>query len=305
MRRRILIAIGVILTGLSLWAAVRYSGEISFYLRLYRVSRIARQFYAEYKYITKDIAYSADSSACLDVYTPATGTGHPVVVFFHGGGWYQFSKLVYAPVAMKLVPHDIVVVMVGYTLYPAADAHQMTREAAAAIAWTLEHIAEYGGDPARVVVAGQSAGAHLAMLSTLDAQYLAALGHSSAELRGLIGISGVYDVAAEDAFLRTQRQPTKLLEEVMGGTENYAARSPLSYVRADLPPVLLIHGDADTTVSPSISTAFHEALQATGAQSELVIYPGHGHAELLFYALADEQEELVQTLVAWIEQHTQ
>ena len=235
---------------------------------------------------------------------PAEGEGHPVVVFVHGGGWYQYDKLVYAPVAMRLLEHDLVVVMADYTLHPEADYSRMAHETADAVAWTLEHIAEYGSDPQRVVVAGQSAGAHLAALAMTDPGYLAASGHGSAELRGLVGISGMYDIAAEDAFFRNKRQRPIIMEKVMGGIDNYAAASPMTWVRPDLPPTLLLHGDADTTVPQHISADFRAALQAAGNQSELVVYADQGHAGLLFWALDDEEQALVGTIVEWVDHRT-
>ena len=146
----------------------------------------------------------------------------------------------------------------------------------------------------------RSLGFLLAMLATLDASWLAAEGHSAAELCGLVGISGVYDVGAEHAFLRQERKPTFTLEGVMRGTDNYAAASPLTYARADLPPVLLVHGEADTSAPSAQSVTFDRALRAAGAHSELVLYPGRGHAELLFYALSDPAQELVSTVVDWV-----
>lgn len=289
----------------TIWGAVRYAGEISFMLRLYRVSREARAFRAEYAHLARDLVYDLASAARLDVYPPDGGLDHPVLVFFHGGGWYQYDKLVYAPVAMRLLPHNLVVVMVDYTLYPDATVPRMAQECAAAVAWTLEHVAEYGGDPTRVVVAGQSAGAHLAALITTDARYLAATGHAPSEIAGLVGISGVYDVAAEAAFLRDRRQSPLIMERVMEGPQNYVALSPLTYVRANLPPVLLIHGEADTTVPYEISAAFHRALLGAGVQSELVVYPEQGHATMLFWALDDAEQALVRTIAEWVRASTQ
>jgi acetyl esterase/lipase len=293
------------LVAATIWGAVRYAGEISFMLRLYRVSREARAFRAEYAHLARDLVYDLASAARLDVYPPDGGLDHPVLVFFHGGGWYQYDKLVYAPVAMRLLPHNLVVVMVDYTLYPDATVPRMAQECAAAVAWTLEHVAEYGGDPTRVVVAGQSAGAHLAALITTDARYLAATGHAPSEIAGLVGISGVYDVAAEAAFLRDRRQSPLIMERVMEGPQNYVALSPLTYVRANLPPVLLIHGEADTTVPYEISAAFHRALLGAGVQSELVVYPEQGHATMLFWALDDAEQALVRTIAEWVRASTQ
>jgi acetyl esterase/lipase len=72
---------------------------------------------------------------------------------------------------------------------------------------------------------------------------------------------------------------------VMGGQANFSATSPTSYIRADLPPMLLIHGDADETVPLSMSQDFVTALKHAGVKADLHVYPGRGHSELLFYTL--------------------
>src|SRR4029079_5518258 len=90
-----------------------------------------------------------------------------------------------------------------------------------------------------------------------------------------------------------------LLFQVFGGEENFARGSPQTFVHADTPPILLIHGEADETVPLSIGENFQMALAQTGAHSELKIYPGAGHAGLLFDALAQEKPQLFRDLVAF------
>jgi acetyl esterase/lipase len=198
---------------------------------------------------------------------------------------------------MKLVPEGIVVVIPDYTLYPGARYEQMAAEVAAALNWTLQNVAAYGGDPRRVVVAGHSAGAHLASLALLDERYLAAYGRSADELCGLIGLSGVYDVQAEYEYYAARGVEPLLILEVMGGRENLAAASPVQYVRPDLPPVLLIHGTEDETVPASISQEFQAALAQAGATSRLELLAGAGHSDYLLDAMGRKRAPLVAEVV--------
>ena len=117
------------------------------YFRLYKAHRLAKRFYAEYENLTRDITFHPKMYVCLDIYTPETGSGHPVLLFVHGGGWSKYNKEMFSPVALKLLPEKIVVVITDHTLHPNAGYEQMTDEVAAAISWTLENIDQYGGDP--------------------------------------------------------------------------------------------------------------------------------------------------------------
>lgn len=281
-----------------------YREQISFWWQLLNAYLVSRQFYAGYEHLEKDVAFHPQMQPRLDVYSPPSGTGYPVLFFVHGGSWKDFHKELFAPVAMKLLPEGMVVVIPDYTLYPDAGYEQMVDEMAAALSWTLENVERYGGDPGRVVVAGHSAGAHLAGLAVMDPRFLSAYGHSAAEIRGLIGLSGVYDVQAEYDFWSDQGTYPEVIVEVMGGQEHFAQASPATYVRPDLPPVLLIHGDRDETVPVSIAVDFYTALQSAGAASELEIYAGLGHADYLFAALARERSRLVDDIAAFVRRHT-
>ncbi|MBN1583023.1 MAG: alpha/beta hydrolase, partial [Anaerolineae bacterium] len=150
--------------------------KIVFHARLRRASRIGKRFYARYEHLVKDVPFHPDLRPRLDVYSPPTGSDHPVLLFVHGGSWQHFDKARFAPVAKRLLTESMVVVMPDHTPYPAADGEQMAGEVAAAVSWTLENVAGYGGDPGRVFVGGQSSGAHLAALAVLAPRFLAAYG---------------------------------------------------------------------------------------------------------------------------------
>jgi acetyl esterase/lipase len=296
------IILGLIVLFLALLAGIwlAFGDGISFYVKLLRAYRTGKRFYEQYPHLERDVAFHPDMAPRLDIYSPAQGEGHPVLIFVHGGSWKDYDKELFAPVAQKLLPEDMVVVIPDYTLYPEAGYEQMTREMAAAISWTLDNVAQYGGDPRRVVVAGHSAGAHLASLAILDPRFLSSLGHSSDEICGWIGLSGVYDIQAEYDYWVAKGTKPKVILEVMGGQQNFEQASPVRHARADLPPLLIIHGDEDKTVPVEISKGFHEALQAAGAPSTLTIYTDTGHSDYLFAALAQDRARVVSDIVQFV-----
>ena len=108
----------------------------------------------------------------LDIYYPTTGQPFKTLVWFHGGGLTGGEK--YIP--KQLLNKGIAIVAVNYRLYPKAKCPAYLQDAAAAVAWTFRHIAEYGGAPSQVYVSGHSAGGYLSLMLALDKSWLAAQG---------------------------------------------------------------------------------------------------------------------------------
>lgn len=137
--------------------------------------------------VIKDIAYAPPAECRLDVKIPVAQTGFPTVVWFHGGGLTGGSR--------HFIPIDdsIAQVAVGYRFLGkngVTNGVECIRDAAAAVAWTLDHIAEYKGDPRKVYVSGMSAGGYLTMMVGMDGRYLQKHGHDISEIAGLAPISG-------------------------------------------------------------------------------------------------------------------
>jgi acetyl esterase/lipase len=206
----------------------------------------------------------------------------------------------YASVAERLLPEGYVVIVPDYTLYPAAGFPRQSSEVAAAIAWTLRNVARFGGDPQRVVVVSQSAGSQIAALATFNPCFLARHGCSPANLRGFVGISGVYDIPAQIAHERLKGRTGRYVVNVMGGWANLRAASPIFHVGTTTLPSLLIHGDADVTVPVSMSVALHRRLQQLGKESRLRIYPGGGHSAILFEALSQRPARLLTDILDFV-----
>ncbi|RZL08526.1 MAG: alpha/beta hydrolase, partial [Hymenobacter sp.] len=102
----------------------------------------------------------------LDIYQPKgkAAAPRPVVLFIHGGNWNSGSKdnLLYRAVGRRLAKQGFVGVVISYRLSPQVLVTGQAQDAARALAWTVQHIKEYGGDPARIVLMGHSSGAGLA-----------------------------------------------------------------------------------------------------------------------------------------------
>lgn len=115
----------------------------------------------------RDIAYGAHPKQRLDVYRPRNPHAAPVIVMVHGGAWRTGDKAARSVVSNKAarwVPKGFILVSVNYRLLPEADAYAQADDVARAIAHVQAHARTWGGDPARVIVMGHSAGAHLVAL---------------------------------------------------------------------------------------------------------------------------------------------
>lgn len=224
--------------------------------------------------VAEGIAYGPHPRQKLDVYRPvATDEATvPVVVFFYGGSWKRGERANYRFVGEALAEQGVATVIADYRTWPEVVFPAFVEDAAAAVAWTRRNATRYGGDPRRVVVAGHSAGAHIAALLVLDPRYLAEQGLSPADIAGFAGLAGPY--AFQPLEIRSVRAVFEHLADV-------DEARPIVFVNGSAPPSLLMHGEADTTVLPAHSRELGEALDAAGVEVVVHEYPGIGHAGLL------------------------
>jgi acetyl esterase/lipase len=222
---------------------------------------------------TANLAYGGDPRQQLDVYAPAVveTTPRPVVVFFYGGSWQHGERANYLFVAEALTSRGFVAVLPDYRTYPQTAFPGFVDDAAAAVRWTRDHAAQYGGDPGQLFVMGHSAGAHLAALLATDPRYLAAESMSKADLRGMIGLAGPYD------FLPIRDRT--LLDVFPAATR--PASQPINFVSGDEPPMFLAAGTADSTVDPGNTDRLAAALRRRGDRVEVRHYDGFGHIRIV------------------------
>lgn len=196
----------------------------------------------------------------------------PVVIFIHGGSWSHGTAAEYAFVARNLAREGYVGVSAGYRLVPGGEYPAMLQDGAAAVRWVHENISRFGGDPDRIVLMGHSAGAYNAVMLALDRQWIERAGVPPGSLRGAIGLAGPYD------FLPLDSDSTR---KAFGQAADLASTQPLRRVAGDAPPLLLMTGEADTTVRPRNTRALARAMAAAGRSAETVFVPDMGHVGIL------------------------
>ncbi|MBU6398821.1 MAG: alpha/beta fold hydrolase [Verrucomicrobia bacterium] len=220
----------------------------------------------------KDLVYAPGSAEDapkhkLDLYLPRGRISTPVFFFIHGGAWKYGDRSQYVALGNRFAKEGILTVVPSYRLAPKHPFPAQIEDVAAAFAWTVRHIAEYGGDTNRIYVGGHSAGGHLAALLALDSHYLAAHGLSPRIIRGVAALSGVYDLTGGDS-----------LESVFGRDPiRRRDASPRYHVRAGAPPFLVAYCEWDYLTLPLQARRFYAALRQAGVAAELLFVPRESH----------------------------
>jgi acetyl esterase/lipase len=226
-----------------------------------------------------DISYGPAPREALDIYRPIGSAtrkpgGAPVVVFFYGGSWTGGNRAMYRFVGEALAARGIVTVIADYRLYPEVRYPDFLRDNARAVAWTMQHIAQWGGNPRQIYLMGHSAGAYNAAMLALDPRWLHAAGLRRADLAGWIGLAGPYD------FLPiTDRE----VQPVFHFPDYPAGCMPIDYVHdSHVPRTFLGAARVDSLVNPQRNTLqLAQALKANGATVTLRLYKGVNHETLI------------------------
>lgn len=216
------------------------------------------------------VAYGPHPRHKLDVYVPrGEGAARPVAVFFYGGGWDSGRRRDYAWAARSLAAQGFVTVAPDYRLYPDVRFPAFLEDGAAAIRWVRDHGATYGGDPARIVLVGHSAGAYNAVMLALDPRYLQAAGVEPGRIRAAAGLSGPYDFLPLDGEITTR---------TFGAASDLSRTQPVALARPGAPAMFLATGADDRVVGPYNTRNLARALRAAGTPVEERVYPGMAHS---------------------------
>ncbi|ACK50966.1 esterase/lipase/thioesterase family protein [Methylocella silvestris BL2] len=225
------------------------------------------------KAVALDVAYGVEPRHRLDVYAPAAASSAPVVIFLHGGGWETGAKEDDRFVMGGLVGRGFVAITLNYGLYPAVRYPVFLEDAAMAVAWAKDHARGFGGDPARVVLLGHSAGAYIAAMLSLDVRWLGGVGLDPAsDIAAAIGLAGPYD------FLPL-RSPS--LKAIFGPPESWPQTQPMAYVTGKRPFMLLATGDNDDAVDPANTSRLVNKIRQSGGGVQTIVYPGLSHRGIL------------------------
>jgi acetyl esterase/lipase len=249
--------------------------------------------------VVRDVAYIADSHQAqgkdkLDLYLPQGRPGSPVVVWIHGGALQEGDRTQEAAIGRRFAAAGLAAAVVSYRLSPAVSHPVHVQDVAASVGWVKRHVAEHGGDPRRIFLAGHSAGAYLAALLATDERYLAAHGVAPRDIRGVVPVSGFFWV--ERAGVAPDRPKT------VWGTDPqvWIDASPAHHLRAALPPMLILYADGDEAWRRQQNVEMAQALKdAASPPVDLVQIPGRSHMSI-WEKLPQEGDPTAERIIAFV-----
>jgi acetyl esterase/lipase len=209
----------------------------------------------------------------LDLFLPKGRTNFPVMLFLHGGSWRTGDRSLYRALGNHFASLGIAVAIPSYRLMPANPHPAQIEDTAAAFAWVYKNIGQVGGDVKRIYVTGHSAGGHLAALLALDHEYLNRLGIPDGAIRGVVSMSGVYDVSD--------------LGEFVSSSDKHKA-SPIAYTSTPgAPPFLITYCQWDYLGLPKEARDLGEALKKSGVNQQMLYITGETHISEIISAVKE------------------
>jgi acetyl esterase/lipase len=245
---------------------------------------------------TANVTYGTASGTelKLDFYRPAEAAGPlPTAIFMHGGGYSPDAKKeASVPNVMPYLQMGWNAVNVEYRPSSVALAPAAVEDARCALRWVIHNAKEYNVDTGRIVVTGQSAGAHLALMTAFVPESAGfdrnCPGPEPLTVAAVVSWYGIFDYTA----LITDPSRTYASSWIGANNKEMAARvSPMTYVRPGVPPVIAIHGDADQTVPYEQEVRAVDMLKKVGVTAELVTIAGGTHGTF-------EREQVIRAWTA-------
>jgi len=209
----------------------------------------------------------------LDVYEQPNRRGkHPVILYFHGGGWWRNHRPTNYQPFQSLLDMGFSVVNVEYRLTPEAPAPAAVQDARCALAWVKKNRRQFHFDKSRVVVYGTSSGGHLALMvamlprpSDLDLRQCRDL----PKVAAILDFYGIADVNELLAGPHVRSWANRWIGDGANREEFARELSPLSHVNPKNPPTFIVHGDSDPTVPYSQSLRLEAAMKNDGVPVQL------------------------------------
>jgi acetyl esterase/lipase len=267
--------------------------------------------------VRRDVCYHPQpegdgSEQSLDIYSPVAARAKEsmkekasaVVVFMHGGGWRAADKQdalgVHANICAALALRGFVAVNVNYRLSPRARHPAHALDVAHALRWVRENIENFGGDVDNIFASGHSSGGHLAALVTLDERYLQEAGASASFIKGVVGVSGIYNIAH---FAGRNRIAKSLMTRPAFGADArlWDEASPIFHARAAAPPFLMINAAEDERLEEE-AEELAARLRASGAKADTLIIPGTNHFTILGF-VGNGDEALIEHIASFVKKH--
>ncbi|KAL4568622.1 hypothetical protein LXL04_024237 [Taraxacum kok-saghyz] len=263
--------------------------------------------------IRRSIVYGDQPRNRLDLYLPKNiDSPKPVIVFVTGGAWIIGYKGWGSLLGFQLAERDIIVTCLDYRNFPQGTISDMVDDVSRGISFICNNIANYGGDPNRIYLMGQSAGAHISSCVLLKQAIMESKGDptswSVSQIKAYFGLSGGYNLTnLVDHFDRRGLYRSIFLSIMEGDDlEKFSPEAIIEDPSAKnsvhlLPHIVLFHGTEDFSIPPDASITFVDALKRVGARAELILYEGKTHTDLFIQdALRGGKEELFDYIVDYL-----
>lgn len=209
----------------------------------------------------KDIVYNTigNTSLKLDIYHKNNvDKPTPLIIFIHGGAWKKGDKHDYWPYLIPYAEKGYVTATVQYRFTGVAKYPAQLNDVTEAIKWLQEHADTYHIDPNKIVLAGGSAGGHLAMM--------AAYTNPDLNIKGVVNLYGPSDLTTDYA-IETPSVIKLIGKSYEEAPELYKKASPVSYINKDIPPTLTFQGTLDELVPYEQSDNLDKKIREAGAIS--------------------------------------
>ncbi|XP_004514435.1 isoprenylcysteine alpha-carbonyl methylesterase ICME isoform X1 [Cicer arietinum] len=263
--------------------------------------------------VKRSIVYGDQPRNRLDLYLPVdVSEPKPVLIFVTGGAWIIGYKAWGSLLGLQLAERDIIVACIDYRNFPQGTISDMVNDTCQGISFVVNNIASYGGDPNRIYLMGQSAGAHISACALLEQATRESgkgdsVSWSISQLKAYFGLSGGYNLLDLVDHFNNRGLYRSIFLSIMEGEQSLKKFSPEIKIQDPcikdsiplLPPIILFHGTADYSIPSIASEQFADALKKAGAKTDLILYDGKTHTDLFLQdPLRGGKEDLFDQVVA-------
>ena len=246
-----------------------------------------------------DVPYGEDYFQKVDFYLPRGDGEHdlPILCFLHGGGWRNGFKEWMGFMAPAIISLPAIFASVSYRLAPHTKLPDMLNDCVDAVALVRRLAPDMGGDQARIVIGGNSAGGHLAALVVLRRDLIHARGLPENAIKACCPVSGIYDFA--DARATPGSIVERVIAETLDDPADAAAFSPLRLVDGNTTPFYVTWGTEDVEEVIPSSEEFKAALEGQTGLLEHHVWPMFNHWDTA-RSLKFEDNAWVQKVRQWL-----
>ncbi|KAK2366181.1 alpha/beta-Hydrolases superfamily protein [Trifolium repens] len=263
--------------------------------------------------VKRSIVYGDQPRNRLDLYLPAdVSEPKPVLVFVTGGAWIIGYKAWGSLLGFQLAERDIIVACIDYRNFPQGTISDMVNDTCQGISFVINNIASYGGDPNRIYLMGQSAGAHISSCALLEQATMESgngdgISWSVSQIKAYFGLSGGYNLLDLVDHFHNRGLYRSIFLSIMEGEQSLKKFSPEIKIQDPsikdsiplLPRIILFHGTGDYSIPSIASERFADALKKAGARADLILYDGKTHTDLFLQdPLRGGKEDLFDHVVS-------